>query len=137
MNFQMQKANMLAENIKKFINFVYKNFDNKNNSKSNLDKIYQLKMWIEDFRFQSLADELMRVNQVTSDEQYTQLLVDRFRKGMMIIDEYVERNFEDLYIFTAQIYTLKNQSSVICGDHSEDIKDCSCIDSGVTQGELE
>jgi hypothetical protein len=137
MNIQMQKANMLAENINKFINFVYKNFDYKNNSKSYLDKIYQLKMWIEDFRFQSLADELMRVNQVTSDEQYIQLLVDRFRKGIMIIDEYVERNYEDLYIFTAQIYTLKNQSSLICSDHPEGKKDCSRHDSGVSQGELE
>lgn len=126
MNFQMQKANMLAENIKIFIDFVYKTFDNKNNPKSYLDKIFQLKMWVEDFKFQSLADELTRVNQVTCDEKYTQLLVERFRKGIMIIDEYVERNYEDLYIFTAQLYTLKNQSFPFCGDNSDDKKNSVC-----------
>ncbi|MGA9225968.1 MAG: hypothetical protein WB217_06450, partial [Mesobacillus sp.] len=70
----------------------------------------QIKLWIEDFKFQSLANELTRVNQVTCDEKYTQLLVARFRKGILIIDEYVERNYEDLFIFTAKLYTLKNIS---------------------------
>jgi hypothetical protein len=111
MKNQMQKAKLLAENIRVFIKFVHKALENKNNSRSYTDKIYQLKLWIEDFKFQSLADELTRVNQVTCDEKYTKLLVDRFRKGIMIIDEYVERNYEELYIFTAKLYTLKNLST--------------------------
>jgi len=110
MNFRMQKANLLAENIRVFIKFVYKTLDNKNNPRSYSDKVYQIKLWIEDFKFQSLANELTRVNQVTCDEKYTQLLVARFRKGILIIDEYVERNYEDLFIFTAKLYTLKNIS---------------------------
>lgn len=113
MKYQMQKANMLAENIRMFIQFVHNTLDNKNNSRSYSDKIYQLKLWMEDFKFQSIADELTRVNQFTSDEKYTQLLVKRFRKGILIIDEYVERNYEDLFIFSAKLYTLKNQSSLL------------------------
>ena len=102
---------LLAENIQVFIKFVYKTLENKNNPRSYSDKVYQIKLWIEDFKFQSLAYELTRVNQVTCDEKYTQLLVDRLIKGIQIIDEYVERNYEELYIFTGKLYTLKNQSS--------------------------
>lgn len=116
MKFQMQMANLLADNIRVFIKYVFKTLDNNKNSKSYSDKIYQIKLWIEDFKFQSLADELTRVNQVTCDEEYTKLLVDRFREGIMIIDEYVERNYEELYIFTAKLYTLKNQSSYFYED---------------------
>lgn len=116
MNFQMQKANLLAENIRVFIKFVYKTVDNKNNPRSYSDKVYQIKLWIEDFKFQSLANELTRVNQVTCDEKYTQLLVERLIKGIQIIDEYVERNYEELFIFTGKLYTLKNQSSFFHGE---------------------
>ncbi|MEH7884243.1 hypothetical protein V7654_07940 [Bacillus sp. JJ1609] len=121
MKYQMQKANLLAENIRVFIKFVNKTLDNKNNPQSYSNRIYQLKLWIEDFKFQSLADELSRVNQVTCDEKYTRLLVGRFRKGIMIIDEYVERNYEDLYIFTAKLYTLKNISITFFYEENADM----------------
>ncbi|MDQ0199808.1 hypothetical protein [Neobacillus ginsengisoli] len=111
MNFEMQKANMLVENINGFIKFVHKSHENSKNSFIlNTDKVYQIKLLIEEFKFQIIADELMRINKFTWDEKYTYLLVDRFKKGLNIIDEYVENNYNDLFIFSARLYTLKNLS---------------------------
>lgn len=111
MNFEMQMARLLAENIDDFIKFVHRQYANKNNCFTlNRDKLYQLKLLVEEYKFQILADELQRINRFTWDGKYTYLLVDRFREGMAIIDEYVENNYQDLFIFTARIYTLKNFS---------------------------
>ncbi|MFF2588009.1 hypothetical protein ACFVSS_08990 [Peribacillus butanolivorans] len=111
MNYEMQIANMLAKNINGFIKFVHKHHENKNNIFClNTDKVYQLKLLVEEFKFQVLADELLRINRFTWDENYTHLLVDRFRFGMSIIEEYVENNYNDLFIFTARLYTLNSLS---------------------------
>lgn len=111
MNFEMQMARLLAENIDDFIKFVHRQYENKNNCFTvNHDKLFQLKLLVEEYKFQILADELHRINRFTWDGKYTYLLVDRFREGMAIIDEYVENNYQDLFIFTARIYTLKNFS---------------------------
>jgi hypothetical protein len=108
MNTEMQKANLLAENINSFIKFVQKNHETK--FSLNTDKLYQIKLLIEEFRFQILADELLRINQFSWDEKYTHYLVDSFRKGIDIIDEYLKNNYDDLYIFTARLSTLKDLS---------------------------
>ena len=112
MKFEMQKANMLAENIKGFIKFVHKSHEkSKNTFIKNKDKIYQIKLLIEEFKFQIIADELHRINRFAWDEKYTYLLVDRFKEGINIISEYVENNYNELYLFTARVYTLKNLSA--------------------------
>lgn len=107
MNFEMQKAIMLAENIKYFIGFVHKL---KNSSMVNQDKLYQVKLFVEEYKFKILADELFRINQFDWDEKYTYFLVDDIMKGIATIEEYVNNNYNDLYILTARIYTLKNLS---------------------------
>jgi hypothetical protein len=112
MNFKMQMARMLAENIDGFVKFVHKNYQDKNNCfVLNRDKLYQLNLLVEEFRFQLLANELLRINKFAWNEEYTYLLVNRFRKGLSIIDEYVENHYNDLFIFTARLYTLKSLSS--------------------------
>jgi hypothetical protein len=112
MNFEMQMARMLAENIDGFVKFVHKNYQDKNNCfVLNRDKLYQLNLLVEEFRFQLLANELLRINKFAWNEEYTYLLVNRFRKGLSIIDEYVENHYNDLFIFTARLYTLKSLSS--------------------------
>lgn len=100
--FEMQKAILLAENIDAFIKFVDKKQENNPS-----DKIYQIKLLIKEFKFQILADELLRINQFSWDEKYTFYLVDRFKKGFDVIDEYVKRHYQDLYIFSARLYTLE------------------------------
>jgi hypothetical protein len=108
MNLEMQKANLLADNINGFIQFVNNKFENKNNTLVNIDKLYQVKLVMEDFRFQVLADELRRINRFDWDEKYTHYLVNKFKKGINIIDEYVKINANDLFIISARIYTFKN-----------------------------
>ncbi|MGE6375991.1 hypothetical protein [Peribacillus muralis] len=115
MNFEMQIANMLADQIKGFIEFVHKHHQDKNNIFClHIDKLYQLKLLVEEFKFQVWADELKRINRFTWDENYTHLLVDRFRKGYIIVEEYVGNHYDDLFIFTARLHTLNSLSLIFC-----------------------
>lgn len=113
MNFEMQKANMLAENINGFIKYVQKSHESKNSYMFNPDKLFQIKLLIEEFKFQILADELLRINQFDWDAKYTYYLVDSFEKGINIIEEYVKNHYDDLFLLTARLYTLKNLSQAI------------------------
>ncbi|MBT2689385.1 hypothetical protein J7I93_14420 [Bacillus sp. ISL-47] len=115
MNFEMQKANLLAENIKDFIGFIHKNLEN-NIFFMDRDKLYQIKLIVEDYKFHILADELIRINRFTWDEKYTHYLVNQFKKGLSIIDEYVERNDNSLFMMAGRLYTLKNLSSIFRKD---------------------
>ncbi|MBV7508259.1 hypothetical protein KW850_23860 [Bacillus sp. sid0103] len=110
MNFEMQKANLLAENIKGFIKYVNKSHDNKNSTRFTPDKLYQIKLLNEEYRFQILADELIRINQFDWDGKYTYYLVDQFKEGLTIIEEYVNNHYDDLFLLTGRLYTLKSLS---------------------------
>lgn len=111
MDFEMKKANMLANHIHEFIIFVDRLYNTKSSVCSNFDKMYQIKLLIEEYQLRSLADELLRINMYTWDHGYTHLLISRFRKGLSVIDEYVENNSGDLFILSARIHTLKNLST--------------------------
>ena len=104
---EMQKAIILAENIKGFIKFVQFQ-KNKNNFRIDNNKLLQINYLIEEYKFQIVADELIRINQFDWDEKYTLYLVNQFQKGITIIDEYVKNNYNELFIVTARLYTLKN-----------------------------
>lgn len=104
---EMQKALLLAENIKGFIRYVEKH---KNSFMVESDKIYQVKLFIKEYKFNIIADELHRINQFEWDGKYTYYLVDSFQKGITTIDEYVQHNYNDLFVLTARLYTLKNLS---------------------------
>lgn len=108
MNFEMQKANLLAENIKGFAGFVQRCYNSKSGLILNHDKLYQVKLWVEEYKFNQIAEELARINTFEWDAKYTSLLVERFWKGLRIIEDYVVHNQSDLFILTARIYTLKN-----------------------------
>jgi hypothetical protein len=104
---EMQKALILAENIIGFMKFVQNQRKN-NNFRMDNNKLLQIKYLIEEFKFQIVADELIRINQFDWDEKYTLYLVDQFQKGINIIDEYVKNNYNELFIVTARLHTLKN-----------------------------
>jgi hypothetical protein len=112
MNFDMQKAKLLAENIKGFSEFVHKSYNHKSGLILNHDKLYQVKLWVEEYKFNQIAEELARINMFEWDGKYTLLLVERFYKGLRIIDDYVEHNHTDLFILTARIHTLKNLTAL-------------------------
>lgn len=109
MNVEMQKANMLADQINGFIKFVNK-CSSKNSVYINHNQLYQVKLWIDEYKFHTLAKELHRINRFSWDEKYTHYLVGEFLKGMNIIEEYVKNHSEDLFLLTARLYTLRNYS---------------------------
>lgn len=111
MKHEMQKATLLAENINDFLAFLNKNLE-KNIFYMDTGKLRQIKLIAEDFKFHILADELIRINRFVWDPKYTNYLVDRFVKGLSIIDEFVERNYNSLFIVTGRLYTLKNLCSL-------------------------
>ncbi|ETI68989.1 hypothetical protein [Neobacillus vireti] len=112
----MRKANMLAEQINDFIQYVQRSYQTKNSLYANKDRIYQIKLWMEEFKFQIIADELFRVNQFSWNEKYTYYLVDQFRQGINIIDEYVNNNYNELFLITARLFTLKNLCQLLQSD---------------------
>lgn len=103
----MAKANMLAENIKGFMEYVHKSYQENNIHLSNPDKLYRLKLLIEEFQFRMISDELLRINRFVYDEKYTSILVNSFRKGIQIIGEFIDNNYDDLFIFTPRLHTLR------------------------------
>ncbi|MHC0035370.1 hypothetical protein [Pseudoneobacillus sp. C159] len=113
MNLKMQKGIMLSENIHSFIKYVQKQKEEKSANRFHPDKLFQIKLFIDEFRFKILADELWRINQFEWDEKYTHYLVDEFLKGIQIIDEFIERNPDDLFLLKGRLYTLKNLSHSI------------------------
>ena len=108
MNFEREKAVMLAENIKGFIQYVQIQYQLNNSHLSKPDKLYRLKLLLQEFQFRIIADELLRINRFIFDEKYTSILVNRFRQGIQIIGEFIENNYNDLYIFTPRLYTLRS-----------------------------
>ncbi|MBG9450505.1 hypothetical protein ABE67_14530 [Cytobacillus firmus] len=114
-NHEMQKATLLAENINDFLAFLNKNLE-KNIFYMDTGKLRQIKLIAEDFKFHILADELIRINRFVWDPKYTNYLVNQFLKGLIIIDEYVQRNYNSLFMVTGRLYTLKNLSSLFSKD---------------------
>jgi len=106
----MIKANMLAENIKDFIEYVHKHYQENNVYLSNPDKLYRLKLIIEEFQLHIIADELLRINKFIYDEKYTSILVNSFREAINIIGEFIENNYNDLFIFIPRLHTLRSIS---------------------------
>ncbi|WNS76545.1 hypothetical protein RRV45_05930 [Bacillus sp. DTU_2020_1000418_1_SI_GHA_SEK_038] len=112
-NLEMEKANMLAKQIVAFIKYVRKSCESKNSVYPNPDKLYQIKLLIDEFKFQIIAEELQRINRFSWDEKYTYYLVDEFQKGLNIMEEYVRKNIDDLFILSARLYTLSNLTLLI------------------------
>ncbi len=108
----MRIATMLAQQIDGFIKFVQENYENKHKSYiENPDKLYQVRLLIEEFKFQLNAAELCRINRFSWNERYTNLLVDDVKKGLDVIEEYVHRNYDDLFILTGRLHTLRSLCS--------------------------
>lgn len=112
MDYYMNIANQLAKNINEFITFVYTKWDHKSSIIINTDKWYQVKLFVEEYKLQVIADELERINRFCWNESYTTLLVEDLKKALAVITEFVERNYDELFILTARLHTLKNLSLV-------------------------
>ncbi len=118
MSYEMRIATMLADQIDGFIYFVQENYENKHKTYiENPDKWYQVKLLIEEFKFQLNASELKRINRFSWNEKYTILLVDDVQKGMDVIEEYVKRNYDELFMLTGRLHTLRSFCSSLKINH--------------------
>ena len=106
MDSNMTMANLLADNVNSLIDLVRRH-EKKQSFLLDQDKWYQVRLFLEDFRFHIVADELHRINTFCWNESYTKLLVTDVRKGLAVIDEFTERNYNDLFLLTAKLYTIK------------------------------
>ena len=112
MAFEREKANLLAANLRDFIQYVQDSFQENNKNLSNPDQLYRLKHLVDEFKFHIIADELIRINAFEYDEKYTMYLISEFNKGITNIGEYIENNYDDLFIFSARLFTLKGLGSL-------------------------
>jgi hypothetical protein len=118
MSYKMRIATMLADQIDGFIQLVQENYENKHKTYiENLDKWYQVKLLIEEFKFQLNASELRRINRFSWNGKYTILLVDDVQKGLDVIEEYVERNYDELFMLTGRLHTLRSYCSSLKINH--------------------
>lgn len=107
MEFDREKAKLLAENLIGFIEFVEKSNQHKRYM-SNSDMLFRLWSLVDEYKFQLHAEEILRVNRFNWDEKATTILLERVRKGLNSIDEYIVNNLEELFIFSARVYTLQS-----------------------------
>ena len=113
MEYYMRMANLLAENLYGFIDFVENNWENKTALITDQDKWYQVKLFIDEYKLRVIADELERINRFCWNESYTTLLVNDLEKALQVINEFVARNENDLFFMTARMHTLNNLSSLL------------------------
>ena len=106
MNSKMQMATLLADHVDSLIDFVRKT-EKKKSLTVKQDKWHQVRLFLEEFRFSLVADELHRINTFSWNESYTILLVNDIQKGMAVIEEFAERNYDSLFLLTAKIHTIK------------------------------
>ncbi|MDZ5472264.1 hypothetical protein SM124_10945 [Bacillus sp. 31A1R] len=108
MNVQMEKATLLAEQLKSFIDLVYRSYNKETHFEFHHDKVYRLKSLVDEYRFNIISEELLRVNKFVWDEKVTPVLVDRVKEKLVTIDEYVESNYQDLYLFSVRLSNIKS-----------------------------
>ena len=113
MELERQKSILLATAIKEFVDLVISKENEPFSKNSNSDKLFRLKLIVEEYRLGTIAGELLRVNTHTWDEQATRILIDRFITAFKHIAEYVENNQNDLFMYSGRIYTLEHYCRLV------------------------
>ncbi|WP_077619565.1 hypothetical protein [Bacillus sinesaloumensis] len=114
MRYEMRIATMLADAIDGFVQLVQENYENRHKSYvENPDKLYQVNLLIDEFKFQLNSSELRRINTFSWNADYSILLVNDVSKGLEVIEEYVKRNYDDLFILTGRLHTLRSLCSTL------------------------
>jgi len=106
MEFEREKALLLGNQLREFVAFVHQSYRD-NTYMSDKDQLYRLKNLVDEYKFQLLAEEILRINQFSWEAKGTEILVGRVRKGITSIHNYIENNRNGLFIFSARVYTIK------------------------------
>jgi hypothetical protein len=108
MNSNMRKANLLAENLQGLIDLVNKTYHHHTYFVPNQDVLYRLHALVGEFRFQILADELLRLNKYSWDEKQTVDIIEKLDKKIAIIDEFIRNNYNDLFLFSGRVHSIRS-----------------------------
>jgi len=113
MELERQKLILLAIAIKEFVELVISSDNRGFDENSNSEKLFRLKLIVEEYRLGTIAEELLRVNTHTWDERASNILIDRFITAFQPISEYVENNQKDLFMYSGRIYTLEHYCRLV------------------------
>ena len=108
MNFNMQKAKLLTVNLQGFIDLVSRIHDHHSNTVVNQDILYRLTLLVEEFKLQILADELKRLTKFVGEERQTLLNIEKVNEKIIIIDDFIQQNYDDLFIFSGRVYSIRS-----------------------------
>ena len=114
MKSKMLLANLLSESIFAFVDLIDRSRNQNIGFQLNQDKVFQLHLFIKEYKFQETADELERINRFCWNGSYTIWLAEDLMKGLEVVEEYVERNYGELFLFKARLHTMKDFCLCIC-----------------------
>lgn len=107
MTVQRERALLLGEALLAFSDYVQQHYEKKKIS-FHPDKLFRLKCLTEEFQLSLLGKEILRINQFMWMENETQPLLKKLEKNIEIIEDYAEKNLEDLFLFSPRIFMIKS-----------------------------
>jgi hypothetical protein len=121
MELEREKVNLLANCIMDFVTFINESYDAKYRNFSNPDKLFRLKLITEEFHFNTIASELLRLNSQCLEEQQTRVLIARFKKAFGDVVDYFEHNQSDLFLFSGRVYTLEHYCQLFNTENTSEL----------------
>ncbi|WP_421385332.1 hypothetical protein ACOJQI_11375 [Bacillus salacetis] len=120
MNFNMERAKLLTMNLQGFIDLVNRTYEQHSYIVLNQDLLYRLKLLVEEYRFQLLADELKRLTRYEGEEKQTLMNIEKVKEKISIIDDFIQVNYDDLFIFSGRVHSIR--SIIDMFEEKEDVK---------------
>lgn len=108
MNFNLERAKLLTLNLQGFIDLVSRIHDHQSSMGVIQDVLYRLKLLVEEFRLQILADELKRLTKFVGEERQTLMNIEKVKEKMIIIDDFIQQNYDDLFIFSGRVHSIRS-----------------------------
>ncbi|TYS16591.1 hypothetical protein FZC78_11395 [Rossellomorea vietnamensis] len=106
MNFNMSSAKLLALNLQGFLDLVNRTYRQHSFIVLNQDILYRLNLLVEEFRLQVLTDELIRLTKYEDEEKQTLVNIEKVHEKIIIIEEFIEHNYDDLFLFSGRVYSI-------------------------------
>jgi hypothetical protein len=108
LNFNMERAKLLTMNLQGLIDLVNRTYEHQSYIVLNKDVLHRLKLLVEEFRFQLLADELNRLTKYEGEEKQTLMNIEKVNEKIGILDEYIQGNYDDLFIFSGRVHSIRS-----------------------------
>ncbi|MGM0845715.1 MAG: hypothetical protein ACQEUT_12115 [Bacillota bacterium] len=106
MNFKINYAKMIAENLQGFLDLVNRTYDHHSYYVLHQDTLYRLKLLVEEFRLKTFAEELFRLTKYETEEKQILMNIEKVHEKMIILEEFIENNQNDLFIFTGRVHSI-------------------------------